>query len=77
MFGLMGLRGSSGLGLDTVAVMAALVVDWKMVDRAYKVNEVWMELSERYPSRVRMRGREGDRKSETKRGRTETEKHHI
>lgn len=30
MFGLMGLRGSSGLGLDTVAVMAAMVVDWKM-----------------------------------------------
>lgn len=30
MFGLMGLRGSSGLGLDIVAGMAAVAVDWKM-----------------------------------------------
>jgi len=36
VFGLMGLRGSSGLGLDTVAVVAAMVVDWKdgEVDRS-------------------------------------------
>lgn len=31
MFGLMGLRGTSGLGLDTVVMVAALVVvDWTM-----------------------------------------------
>lgn len=31
MFGLMGLRGSSGLGLDTVAmVAAALLLNWEM-----------------------------------------------
>lgn len=30
MFGLMGLRGSSGLGLDTLVVMVAAVVKGKM-----------------------------------------------
>lgn len=42
------------------------------------MNEVWMELRERYPSKsehVRKRGRQ--KESETKRGRTETEKHHF
>lgn len=34
MFGLMGLRGSGGLGLDTVVAMAA--VDWTM-ERRYRI----------------------------------------
>lgn len=40
MFGLMGLRNTRGLELDTVTAMAPMVVDWKMVGQCKKCEKV-------------------------------------